>query len=531
MAKPADAHDVVIIGSGLNSLVCAVLLTRKGKRVCVLERADVAGGCIRTEALTAPGFRHDTLSTLYPLFVTTPYFKDLEPALTAEGVRFLNCAAPTAVLLPDGRSLIFTTDRQANVAAMEACRPGDGAAYRRAMVDVETNAALIFGVLGAELWTWATVKLLAGDVWRRGPRGFAAFAADSLRACRAWLDQAFQSDEVRALFAPWVLHVGLAPESPLSAQMDKVILFSLEQAGSPMVEGGGARLVEALQRLIERGGGEVRTGADVGEILVSKGQARGVRLASGETVACRQAVVANVTPTQLYGRLLASDHTPDQVRKDATAFRYGRGEMQIHLALSEPPQWPDPGLLKVGMLHLTAGVDAVSRAVNQAEAGLLPDAATIVVSQPIAIDPSRAPPGAWIFWIQLQELPRDGALKGDAAGEIEVGADGRWTPAIREAYADRIVDRLCAQLPNLKASIIGRHVISPADLETLNMNLIGGDPYSGDCSLDQYLIWRPSPRGANHETCVKGLYHIGASTHPGPGLGGMSGYLAAQHIN
>jgi phytoene dehydrogenase-like protein len=168
--------------------------------------------------------------------------------------------------------------------------------------------------------------------------------------------------------------------------------------------------------------------------------------------------------------------------------------------------------------------------VNQAEAGLLPEAATIVVAQPIAIDPSRAPPGSWIFWIQLQELPRDGALKGDAAGAITVGSDGRWTPEIREAYADRIVARLCAQIPNLEASIIGRHVISPADLQALNINLVGGDPYSGACGLDQYLLWRPSPQGGNHETCVRGLYHIGASTHPGPGLGGMSGYMAAKHI-
>jgi len=530
MTGSVGAYDVVIIGSGLNSLVCAALLTGKGKRVCVLERADVAGGCIRTEAVTAPGFLHDTLSTLYPLFVTTPYFKDLEPLLAAQGVRFLNSAAPTAVVLPDGRSLIFTTDRTANVAAMEAAHPGDGAAYCQAMAEVEANAPLIFGLLGAELWTFATARLLAGEIWRRGPPGFVRFAAGALTACRDWIDRAFESDEARALFAPWVLHVGLSPESPLSALMDKVVLFSLEQVGSPMVEGGGARLVEAFQRIIEAGGGVVRTSADVAEIRVTDGRAHGVCLASGEVIAARTAVVANVTPTQLYGRLLAFAKTPDRVRADGAAFRFGRGEMQIHLALSEPPQWPDPELLKVGMLHLTAGVEAVSRAVNQAEAGLLPEAATIVVAQPVAIDPSRAPAGSWIFWIQLQELPRNGALKGDAAGEIEVAPDGRWTPDIREAYADRIVRRLCAQIPNLEASIIGRHVISPADLEGLNINLVGGDPYSGACGLDQYLLWRPSPQGGNHETCVKGLYHIGASTHPGPGLGGMSGYMAAQRI-
>jgi len=168
MTGPASAYDVVIIGSGLNSLVCAALLTGKGKRVCVLDRADVAGGCIRTETLTAPGFQHDTLSTLYPLFVTSPYFKQLEPLLGAQGVRFLNSPAPTAVVLPDGRSLIFTTDREANVAAMEACRPGDGEAYRQAMAEVEANAPLIFGLLGAELWTLATARLLADRAVSQG---------------------------------------------------------------------------------------------------------------------------------------------------------------------------------------------------------------------------------------------------------------------------------------------------------------------------------------------------------------------------
>jgi phytoene dehydrogenase-like protein len=518
MTGPDGAYDVVLIGSGLNSLVCAALLTRKGKRVCVLERADVAGGCIRTEALTLPGFLHDTLSTLYPLFVTTPYFKDLEPVLAAKGVRFLNSPCPTAVVLPDGASLIFRCDRNANITAMEALHPGDGVAYAHAMAEVEANAPLIFGVLGAELWTFATLKLLVREICKRGPRGFARFAGDR-PTCRTQ-----GANRAR------VLHVGLSPESPLSAQMDKVVMFSLEQVGSPMVEGGGAQLVKAFCEIIADGGGVVRTGADVAEIVTSKGVATGVRLEGGETIPASQAVVANVTPTQLYGRLLKGDAVPAPVRADAAAFRYGRGEMQIHLALSEPPQWPDPDLLHVGMLHLTGGVEAVSKAVNQAESGLLPELATIVVAQPVAIDPSRAPSGAWIFWIQLQELPRDGQLRGDAAGQIAVAADGRWTPAIRDAYADRIVARLCAQIPNLEQSILSRHVISPADLEALNMNLVGGDPYSGSCGLDQYLLWRPSPNGRNHETSVKGLYQIGASTHPGPGLGGMSGYLVAQRL-
>ena len=132
------------------------------------------------------------------------------------------------------------------------------------------------------------------------------------------------------------------------------------------------------------------------------------------------------------------------------------------------------------------------------------------------------------MWLQLQECPR--RIKGDAAGEIGTPEDGAWTGAVREAYADRIVSRLMHYIPNLGDSIIARTVLSPADLEAININLVGGDPYGGACSLDQFFLWRPLRALKNHATPVKNLYHIGASTHPGPGLGGGSGYLVAKSL-
>lgn len=525
-----DEPDVLIVGSGINALVCAAMLGLRGKKVLLLERNDVSGGCIRTEELTAPGFLHDTLSTLYPLFVTAPHFPVLAPLLARHGAHFVNTNTPTAVVMPDGAALVFRTDRERNAATLDALCPGDGAAYRQAMADIEASASLIFGLLGGELWSWQTLRLLLAEARRRGPRGLARFFGVAMQSAREWLSRDFTSPLARALFAPWVLHVGLSTESAASALMDRLILFSLEQAGSPMVKGGSARLVEAFEGLIAEQGGSIRTGADVARILVEAGRARGVILSDGAVMRARQAVVASVTPTQLYQRLLPSEAVPDSVAADARAFRYGRGEMQIHLALSDPPAWPDEAVKQVAMLHVTPGLDGVSRAINEAERGLLPTEATIVVSQPIALDPSRAPPGGWIFWIQLQELPRDGQLKGDAGGTIAIPEDGRWTPDVRDAYADRIVGRLCAMIPNLERSILGRHVVSPADLAKLNINLVEGDPYAGLCSLDQFMVWRPFASPSNHRTPVKGLLHIGASTHPGPGLGGMSGYMAAAEV-
>jgi phytoene dehydrogenase-like protein len=199
--------------------------------------------------------------------------------------------------------------------------------------------------------------------------------------------------------------------------------------------------------------------------------------------------------------------------------------MQIHLALSEPPRWNgDERLAQTAIVHVTPGLDGVSRAVNEAERGLLPKEATIVVGQPLTMDPSRAPEGAGLLWIQLQELPW--RVRGDAAGELDIG-NGTWTEELRERYADRIVARLARQIPNLESAIKARKVLSPADLEAANINLVHGDPYSGALTLDQNFLWRPRP---GHATEVGRLWHIGASTHPGPGLGAGSGTLVAKQL-
>jgi phytoene dehydrogenase-like protein len=218
-----SGFDVIIVGSGINSLVCGALVAKRGLTVCMLERNRLLGGCIRTEELTLPGFFHDTLSTLYPLFVTAPHYPLLEADLRGLGVRFRNCEMPTAVLCPDGRHAVLTTSRKQNLETFESLAKGEGTAYARAMEEVERDASLIFGLLGKELWTWEGVRLLVRELRTRGARGLAKFFGRSAASCRAWLDVEFRSEVSRALIAPWVLHVGLSPESAMSSLMAKVI--------------------------------------------------------------------------------------------------------------------------------------------------------------------------------------------------------------------------------------------------------------------------------------------------------------------
>ncbi|MFQ5983837.1 MAG: phytoene desaturase family protein, partial [Woeseiaceae bacterium] len=365
--------------------------------------------------------------------------------------------------------------------------------------------------------------------WRKNIHATAAFFGEAMQTCRTWLEGSFESDLLRALLAPWILHTGLGTESSFSGLMGRLIPFTLEQVGMPLVKGGSYRLVEAFEKIIVEHGGELHHSTEVSRIKTQNGKATGVETADGAAFNADRAVICNVTPTQLYQELLDPEEVGEDVLHQSRSYRYGRGDMQIHLALNEPPQWPSPELGDVTMMHLTGGLDSISKAINEADRGLLPESATIVVAQPTAADPSRAPDGKWILWIQLQELPR--VLRGDQRGDISIPADGRWTETVREAYADRIIDRLAEQIPNLKGSIAGRRAFSPADLATINVNLVGGDPYSGECSIDQFMFWRPLRATKGHRTPVGNLYHIGASTHPGPGLGGVSGYLVAKALS
>ena len=522
-----NQYDCIIVGSGINALVCAALLGKKGNKVLALERNDRLGGCIRTDEITAPGFIHDVLSGWHPLFVTSPGYAELKDDLEKYGLEYCNTGSPTAVVLPDQGAFILKNSREENVSNMNALADGDGDRYAAAMAELEQSLGLTFTLLGSELWRGSTLKVFLSALVKMGPFKLAQYFGAGLQPARAWLETTFSSDAVSACLAGWPSHAGIGPDAPSSSLMAKVIAFTLEMVGCPVVKGGNYNIVRAFQQVIEANGGEMRVNADVTRVITENGRATGVKTRDGKEYRGGK-VICSVTPNQLYERLLDPADVPEAVATQTRAYRYGNGDMQVHLALSEPPQWRASGLEEVAITHITSGVDAVSRSINEANRGLLPSEATIVVGQPAALDPSRVPAGKGLLWIQLQECPR--RIKGDAVGEIAIPEDGAWTEAVREAYADRIIDRLARYIPNLKSSIIARTVLSPADLETINVNLVGGDPYGGACTLDQFFLWRPLRAVKNHDTPVKNLYHIGASTHPGPGLGGGSGYLVAKSL-
>lgn len=522
-----ETYDVVCIGSGHNALIAAAYLARAGWGVLVLERNDRPGGLVRTEELTLPGYLHDTYSTAHPLLLAGPAYAELGPDLGERGLRYANTDLPTGVSLPDGRTAVLSRSFEANVEEAERLAPGDGAALAELMGEFGPVAEPVFQLFALDIASPDAGAII--DRLMRGAdgRGLSEFAQTFAMTARDLLQQRFQSPVLRGMLAPWALHLGRGPDEATSGLWVVLTLAALGVAGMPIPEGGGEQLARALTRLIEDRGGAVRCARHVDRVIVEHGRATGVE-AGGETFRASRAVIASVNPDQLYLRLLAGvDGVPPMIVKQAQRFRYGRGCVQVHLALSEPPRFADERLGRAGQPHLTTGLDGVSRAVNEATRGLLPAEPTISFDVPSQLDPSRCPEGRAVARLQMLEVPC--RPRGDAAGKLDVG-DGSWSPALKEAFADRVLELAGRHVPNLPGAVLARHVIGPDDLARFNPNCGPGDPYGGSHDLAQSYLFRPLPGQPSHRTSVGNVYLLGAATWPGHGVNGGSGYIVAKEL-
>lgn len=522
-------RKAVVIGSGINGMVAAAELARAGIHTTLVERAERIGGFIAAEEQrTLPGFLHDTYSSWHPLFVSGAAFAELGAELTARGLSYSNSdaavTASTANVRGERRTAIAY--RSPEQTAARFLHESDRDAYFGMLEEFGRRAPVVFGALGSELSSNAVLAKLGWRAFRslRGP-GVESLARDALSSARGYLRRTFKGWEQDALWTPWGLHSGLSPDHATGGIMIPVFAATMHQFGLPVVTGGVTQFLRAFEQLLRDSGVDIRTNTEAEEVLLARGKAVGVSTSSGVLQA--DEVLASVTPSALYGKLLRRSSRVTGQRKMADMYRPGRAAVQLHLALDRPVYWEDPELRDVPLVHLSDGSASTAIACAQAEAGLIPSKPTVVVGQQSIIDPSRAPEGQATLWLQMQEAPF--VPVGDAAEQIDTG--GGWAdPGVREAYVQRILNRIDEFAPGTTASVLASDVITPLDLAAANPNAIDGDPYSGTSELDQNLRWRPFPAAARHQTPVEGVWHIGASIHPGPGLGAGSGHLVAQRI-
>ena len=517
-------YDAVIVGAGHNGLAAATRLVEKGWRVAVVEEKSEPGGAVKTRELTLPGFKHDVAAMNLSMFAGSPFFQAHKEVLTKHGLAFAPVEDCFASVFPDDTFLGVSKTLDKTLARIAAVSKNDASAWEAMLGRFAVDAPHIFALLGAAMPSRAAVAA----VWKAYRANGAAWLFETLKLLvaspRDFLDAHFESDKVKAMMAAWGLHLDFAPDIAGGALFPYLESMANQAFGMVIGQGGADTIIKAMIGAIQEKGGEVRLGARVVSIDVANGAAQGVTLASGEKLEARH-VIANVHPKLVFGKLLKPDAAPIGFRAALEKFRAGPGTMMIHLALDDLPSWSaGEALRRFAYVHIAPTLEAMTRVYAEAAAGLLPAEPMLVVGQPTAIDPSRAPAGKHILWVQVRVLPA--TIRGDAAGRIEAR---HWDEA-KEPYADRALDLIERYAPGLREKMLHRAVFSPLDLERENPNLIGGDSLSGSHHLDQNFFLRPVPGWSRYRTPVRNLYLCGASTWPGGGTGAGSGFLLAKSL-
>jgi phytoene dehydrogenase-like protein len=520
-----DAFDAVVVGAGHNGLAAAIHLLNRGWSVAVIEQAGEPGGAVKTREVTLAGFRHDLCAMNLSLFAGSPFFAAHKDELTARGLAFAAATDCFASVFRDHTCLGVSKDLEKTAAAIAAFSAKDAAAWRAMLARFGEDAPHIFGLLGSPMPSFATARTV-WSAWRaRGTQSLLDLGRLLLASPRDFLDAHFESPKVKAMMAAWGMHLDFPPEAAGGALFPYLESMANQAFGMVIGAGGADVIIRAMAGLIKTKGGEIRLNSPVTKIESDASGATGVTIGEGTRITAKKAVIASLHPQIVFGRLMGPDPKRKAFDEKVARIRAGPGTMMIHLALDSLPDWrAGPELKRFAYVHVAPDLAMMSRAFAEAAAGLLPAEPVLVVGQPTAIDPTRAPPGKHVLWVQVRVAPA--TIAGDALGRI--GATD-WDAA-KEEYTERVLDILETYAPGLRAKILGRSMWSPLDLERENPCLIGGDNLTGSHHLDQNFVFRPVAGYSRYATPTPRLYLCGAGTWPGAGTGAASGYMLAKML-
>jgi phytoene dehydrogenase-like protein len=464
-----SAADAIIVGSGPNGLSAAITLARAGLKVLVIEGDDTPGGGCRTGELTLPGFRHDICSAVHPLAASSPFFVGID--LAARGVALCTPKVAFAHPLDGGRAAAVAGSVEETAGSL-----GPDAAADR----------LLLGPLVRDVGLTLPQILAPIRSVGRHPLAMARFGLEGLPPATL-LARRFRTEEGRALLAGVAAHSMLPLSAPVTSAFGLLLTMAAHAVGWPVVEGGSARLVDALLAELAVLGGQVETGRWIGSL---------------DELPPARAVLLDVTPRQLLA--LAGDRLAGRHRAALRRFRYGPGVCKVDWALSGPVPWQAAACREAGTVHLGGTLAEVAASEADVTAGRLPDRPYCIVAQPGVVDPTRAPAGQHTLWAYCH-VPSGSAA--DASGLIEAQIE-RFAPGFRDL-------------------ILARSVRTAAGMERYSPNYVGGDINGGAGTLLQTVL-RPTPRWNPYRTPVSGVYLCSSSTPPGGGVHGMCGVGAAR---
>ncbi|MFJ1594806.1 phytoene desaturase family protein [Kitasatospora albolonga] len=509
--------DAVVIGSGPNGLVAANVLADSGWTVEVLEEQDEPGGAVRSDRGVDPAYVNDLFSSFYPLAAVSPVLAALD--LEREGLRWSHAPRVLAHPLLDGGCAVLDRDPAVTASGLDGFAPGDGQGW----LDLcglwdRLGDAIVASLFSPFPPVLAGTRLLA----RLRAAGGLRLARSLVLPVRRLGEEEFTGEGGRLLLAGNALHADLAPEAAGSGGFGWLMSMLGQFHGFPVPVGGSGALTSALVRRLRARGGGVRCGQRVTEVVVRQGRAVGVRTVSGEAVAARRAVLADVSAPALYGSLVAAEHLPDRLLDDMRRFQWDFATFKVDWALDGPVPWDSPAARTAGTVHLAEGVDGLSRWAAQIARGLIPDRPFLLFGQMTTADATRSPRGTESAWAYTHVPER---VKADAGGE---GLSGAWGAGERERMADRVEGQVERYAPGFRDRVRARRVLAPPTLQAADRNLHHGAINGGTASLHQQAVFRPVPGTGRPETPVKGLYLASASAHPGGGVHGAPGANAAR---
>ena len=461
--------DAIVVGSGPNGLAAAIALAREGHSVRVYEAQPTIGGGARSAELTRPGFVHDVASTVHALALLSPFLKSLP--LDQFGLQFAHPEAPFAHPLDDGTAVVVERSIDATASALGL---RDGRAYARLVRPLVEQCDTL-------------MEALLGPFSINHPIAMAKFGRHAIRSAKGLAKHLFETERARAMFAGVAAHSMVPLDKLATSGYTLGLLLAAHTVGWPVSRGGAQRLANALAAYLRSLGGEVLTDSPVDSLAA---------------LPPSRVVLLDITPRQLVR--IAGDQLSRLYRWRLARYRYGPGVFKMDWALNAPVPWHAPECRRAGTLHLGGSLAEIATGERASWEGRHSERPYVLVTQPSLFDSTRAPRGQHTLWAYCH-VPNGSAVDMRQVLERQI-----------ERYARGFRD-----------CIEEAHVMSPADLERSNANLVGGDLGGGAADLAQ-IYTRPVARLNPYRTSIDNVFLCSSSTPPGVGVHGMSGYHAAR---